>query len=263
VQPAPNNDKPAQERNETQQQSNGAKAAEQQADNGSTMNLVQKLSAVPDKVATTSKPAETAASAAATSPAQPQKLMGIAAEHQQAARFLVDYGMAHTRVASALERMPQLGMIRPAKLQARLDALAAALGGKLSRRRFVQRVNKQLRVLTLTPSAIAARHTRLADFGLTADDAAKAFAAQPTLLVINTRSLRSNVSSLQTRYQLTPAQLRDVFIHAPSFMLRSHASAQPNDPYVHGQIRSIIASASSNTSSERSRAGKVGQTSFQ
>ena len=50
-------------------------------------------------------------------------------------------------------------------------------------------------------------------------------AAQPALSLMSTRTLRSNVSSLRSCYELSVAQLHTVITRAPKYLLRLHTPA--------------------------------------
>ena len=253
--------KPAQKRVSPQWRTD-AKAAEQKPGLPDRSSANSKTSKRPDKATARSKPGKTT-TRSATPPRQDQQ-SSIAAEHQPAADFLISLGFPSTRVAYFFQRMPQLGVLAPAELQARLGAIAAAFGGKLSSDAVVKRVKKRPRVLTLTPGAIAASHARLADFWLTADEAARVLAAQPAVLLESTTALRSTARSLHTRHRLTPAQLRDVIISSPRYLLRSsHASEEDDNSAMHNHINRIAGQVPGSSKSARSKVGKVGVASFQ
>lgn len=250
-------DKPAQQRVSSRQHT-GAEVAKQQPPSSSANSHLQQASKQPDKAPTPSQPTETIAT-----PRAQHRKRGIAAEHQQAADFLMWFGLSNRRVAQAFRQEPQLGALTPAELQARLDALAAAFRNELPMGGLARRVGFEPSLLTLTPGAVTASHAQLAGFGLTPDDASRTLARQLALLTLDTHSLRSNVSSLRAYHQLTPAQLRAVIIHSPKHLLRRHTSAEDGDISKHKHIRNITAIVSGGSSkSARSRAGKVGMASF-
>jgi hypothetical protein len=145
----------------------------------------------------------------------------IAAKHQQAAGFLQGLGLGPSRVAWALSRWPQLGVLEPGELRARVDAAAAAFGGGLSAAALLRRLRAAPKVLTLAPGDIAAAHARLAVLGLTSDEAAGVLAAQPALLLASASKLRSTAENLQLSYELSPQQLRALIILFPLCLRRS------------------------------------------
>ena len=261
MQPA-HDDKPAQERVPRRQQTKDAQATEQQADSSSVEPPVQKASVVPFRAAAHSKPADTVASAA-TDASQNQQ-PGIAPEvWQAAASFLTEFGFPYLKVAWVLKCVPRVGALTPAELQARLDALAAAYGGGLSVGALVKRVGNRPKLLTLTPSAIAASRARLADFGLAADQAARVLAAQPALSLMSTHALRSNVSSLRSCYELSAAELHTVITRAPKYLLRLHTPATQHYHSANMHIKAIVADrVPSGPKAARPKAGRVGMVTF-
>ena len=91
---------------------------------------------------------------------------GIAAEHLQAAQVFGQLGMTSRWTAYAFRRWPQLGDMEPAELQACVDALLAAFGGRWSAVELRKRLYAWPEVLMLSPKQIAAGQAWLASLGL-------------------------------------------------------------------------------------------------
>ena len=75
------------------------------------------------------------------------------------------------------------------------------------------------KLLTLAVDDIAAAHARLAEYCLTADEAAAALVAQPGILLTSRSELRDAAEVLQVGYRLSPLQLHDAIVEMPECLL--------------------------------------------
>ena len=165
---------------------------------------------------------------AATASDQDQQ-PGVAAEHEKAAEVLITFGMSSKWVIKVLKRLPQLGILEAAGLQARIYAVAAVFG-TLSAAALRSQLCASPNVLTLAPSDIAASHAWVIGLGLTRDEAAEVLGAQPDILLASMKMLRNIVRELCAHFNLNSAQLRGVIKPiapslSPKFMAGGFRSA--------------------------------------
>ena len=175
----------------------------------------------------------TATAAAAAPDHSPDKHPATAAQQQQATDILTGLGLSRITAAWILQRVPDVACLKSGELQKRIDALQAAFGVPsngsyeiMSAAELGKRLAAVPKLLTLRVDVIAGMHARLADFGLTADEAAAALAAEPAIMLISREQLRSMVESLQMAFQLSPKQLRDVVIEMPLCLRRRHGHSE-------------------------------------
>ena len=124
-----------------------------------------------------------AGAAAVTADVSHDMPQGDAAQHQQPAEFLVSLGLTRIAAAWMLQDVPEIASLKPGEVQARVEALRAAFGGSLPAAMLLRRLARMPKLLTLAVDDIAAAHPRLAEYCLTADEAAAALVAQPGILL--------------------------------------------------------------------------------
>ena len=123
---------------------------------------------------------------------------------------------------------PEIASLEPGEVQARVDAVAAAFGGKLLPAELGARLAAVPEVLTSGPSDISASHSRLAELGLTAEEAAAVLTAQPHLLLASRNRLCNIAENLQISFRLSPRRLRGLIVEMPE-CLRYHCGREVAD----------------------------------
>jgi mTERF len=175
---------------------------------------VGRLSSQASAITSTPKDAAHTITGATIAAVQDQK-PGIAADHLRAADVLDRFGMSMKWVAWAFKRMPQLGALDPAELQARIDAVAAAFGGGLPDAKLQSLLYRVPSVLTMAAGSVAASHAWLVSLGLTRDEASHVLVAEPEILLASTKKLRNIAYQLCSHYNLSPKELRAIVMSMP------------------------------------------------
>lgn len=141
-----------------------------------------------------------------------------------------DFGLRPTTIGHVRLACTRLYYLPREELQRRLDALAAAFGGGLSRSAFNGRIDKAPGALALEPERIAATSVWLRDgLGLAAAEAAAVLAAQPALLLVALPQLREGAEALRGRLQASPAELRRVVMDMPLALRRGSVNEERHE----------------------------------